>query len=617
MGVHIDSDDLCPMTKVISIGPRYTAAEIAARLPKAKLKAISAKMSGAALAPEHFPLVDDAAAQMAESQPMLWAGKWDAIKGLGKKQVYPSQSEADMALSSRIARHLAERGAPIEMLCSLTEAVFSRSGLAERDKWQAREDYRANTIGRACASAAPVASFSSPSTVQVDWTLHGDVRNARFFADKWKDKLAYVHERKRWIRWNSSRWAMCVAGEEIELSKETCQAIYKAAGEELAKDPEKAQKLVREAAQAHLAQRIKAMVELAQSDSALAVSSSRLDADNYVLGVGNGVVDLRKALLMPNEPGRYITRHCSADFDPEAHCRRWLQFLDEVFQGDQATITAVQRLLGYSLTGLSVEEFLIFCVGFGANGKSIFGNVVADIVGDYAKTAPSTMLAARRADDHGPRSDLAMLDGARMVSINELPAGMYLDEQVVKQLAGREPISARHLYGEFFTFQPRFTAWVRTNHKPIIKGDDDGIWRRIVVLPFRRKFNDHEQDPHLEAKLLAERDGILRWMVEGAQKYLKQGMYLSPAMQAERNQYRKDSDMLGEFLEERTSAIADAKIEQGHLYGSWTGWCLGNGVQPGTKTTFTRRLAERGFAGAKSNGKRFYLGLTMSAGVIV
>lgn len=257
MGIHVYSDDLCPMTKVISIGPRYNAEEIEVALPRADAKVALVQYESAPLSPEHLPLVDDAATYIAASQPMLWAGKWDAIKGIGKKQVYPSQSEADMALSSRIARHLAERGAPIEMLCSLTEAVFNRSGLAERDKWQAREDYRANTIGRACAFAPPVAPSGSSATVRVDWTLHGDVRNARFFADKWKDKLVYVHERKRWMRWDSSRWAMCVAGEEIELAKETCQAIYKAAGEELAKDPEKAQKLVREAAQAHLAQRIK------------------------------------------------------------------------------------------------------------------------------------------------------------------------------------------------------------------------------------------------------------------------------------------------------------------------------------------------------------------------
>jgi putative DNA primase/helicase len=630
MGIHIFSEQLCPTVKVVATNTRFQAARIDAALPKAKTKekpknTISeGHFHSLPLASDHLPIVDDhlpivdaAVAHLAQANPKLWAGEWDVIRTFGKKQLYPSQSEADMSLASRTAHHLVEQGVPADTLYLLTETVFGRSGLAQRDKWQSREDYKVKTISRACASAmaspdspSSATGSAAPPTPPVDWSLHGDVRNARFFADKWHGRLAYVYERKKWMHWGHSRWAMCVAGEEVERAKETCRAIYTAAGQELAKDPEKSQKLVREAAQAHLSQRIKAMVDLAQSDPMLAVSSTRLDADNYLLGVENGLVDLRKASLRPNKPELFITRYCNANFDPNAECPRWLQFLDEIFQGDQATITSVQRLLGYTLTGLNTEEFLVFCVGFGANGKSIFGNVIGYIVGDYGKTAPSTLLAARRGDDHSARSDLAMLDGARMVSVNELPAGMRLDEQVVKQLAGREPISARHLYGEFFTFQPRFTVWVRTNHKPIIKGDDDGIWRRVIVLPFRRKFEPHEQDPHLEAKLLAERDGILRWMVEGAQMYLKQGMYFSPMMQAERKQFRKDSDMLGEFLEERTSAKPNGKVEQSHLYSSWVAWCDGNGTQPGSKKTFTQRLAERGFPAGKSNDKRYYVGLT-------
>jgi P4 family phage/plasmid primase-like protien len=623
MGIHIFSEQLCPTVKVVATNRRYREAQINAALPKSTTKAKPKNTNSEGhfhslpLTSDHLSIVDAAVAHLAEANPKLWAGEWDVIRTFGKKQLYPSQSEADMSLASRIAHYLVEQGVPPDALYLLTEAVFGLSGLAVRDKWQSREDYKFNTISRACASAmeninttiSGDVSAKAP-TPHVDWSLHGDVRNARFFADKWNGVLAYVYERKKWMHWGYSRWAMCFAGEEVERAKETCRAIYTAAGQELAKDPEKSQKLVREAAQAHLSQRIKAMLDLAQSDPTLAVSSTRLDADNYLLGVENGVVDLRKASLRPNEPGLFITRYCNANFDPNAECPRWLQFLDEIFQGDQATITSVQRLLGYTLTGLNTEEFLVFCVGFGANGKSIFGNVVGYIVGDYGKTAPSTLLAARRGDDHSARSDLAMLDGARMVSVNELPAGMRLDEQVVKQVAGREPISARHLYGEFFTFQPRFTVWVRTNHKPIIKGDDDGIWRRVIVLPFRRKFEPHEQDPRLEGKLLAERDGILRWMVEGAQKYLKQGMYFSPMMQAERKQFRKDSDMLGEFLEERTSAKPNGKVEQSRLYSSWVAWCDGNGTQPGSKKTFTQRLAERGFPAGKSNDKRYYVGLT-------
>jgi putative DNA primase/helicase len=207
-----------------------------------------------------------------------------------------------------------------------------------------------------------------------------------------------------------------------------------------------------------------------------------------------------------------------------------------------------------------------------------------------------------------------MLKGARLVSINELPGGMRLDEVMAKQLAGREPIAARHLYGEFFSFLPSFTPWVRTNHKPIVTGEDDGIWRRIVILPFRRKFEKHEQDPYLETKLLAEREGILRWMIEGAQRYYRDGLRLSPAMRREQAVYRKESDLLGEFLDEKTVAVPHERMEQGQLYFDWKHWCENNGVFPGSKKTFTQRLAERGFTSAKSNGKHLYTGLKRRGG---
>jgi len=617
MTLLVHSDARCPLVTAVATGPYYTTAQIEAALPKAnpkpKMPSVDRK-SPMSLAPVNNPLADAAAAEMAISQPKLWKGDWTTILGFAKKQVYPSQSEADMALASQIAHDLAPRGVLPHQLHALTENVFNRSGLAQRDKWLLRPDYRHGTITKACASAA-ASSTTVTSGASIDWSVPGDVRNAKFFAEKSKGSLAYIHDRKRWMRWENSRWAMCHNGEEIELAKNACRAILAAAGQELSKDPEKGQKLVREAAQAHLAPRIRSMVDLAKSDPALAVSSSMLDADPFLLGVGNGVVDLRTGMLAPNAPGLYVFRHCDADFTPSAQCPRFLTFFDEVFDGDQATITAVQRLLGYSLVGLGREEIIIFCVGYGANGKSIFGNVTSAIIGEYAKVAPSSLLAARRADDHGPRSDLAMLQGARMVSINELPAGMQLDEQMVKQLAGREPISARHLYGDFFTYQPRFTPWVRTNHKPIVKGEDDGIWRRIVILPFRRKFAENEQDPALEGKLLNERDGILRWMVEGAQKYLKHGIQLSPAMKREQAQYRKDSDMLGEFLEECTTINAGDRVEQSKLFLNWTMWCAQNGVQHGSKKAFTQRVAERGFATTRSNGRRFYDGLRIKSAI--
>jgi len=288
--------------------------------------------------------------------------------------------------------------------------------------------------------------------------------------------------------------------------------------------------------------------------------------------------------------------------------------LDEIFAGDAETIACVQRLLGLTLLGIPNEEVLIICYGHGANGKSVFSNVVHHIMGGYAVTAPSTLLTARRADDTGPRSDLAALAGARYVSINELQAGDRLDEQVVKAIAGREPIAARFMYRDFFQFLPSFTPWLRTNHKPIITGEDDGIWRRLVMLKFSRRFTQAQQDPHLEDTLLTECNGILRWMVEGAQKYLADGIKPSKSMQAELRTYRQDSDLLGEFLADKTRFDSSAQVPQQLLFSRYSHWRMESCVRPISKKQFTQRLMERGFLEKKSGSNRYYVGLTLHEG---
>jgi putative DNA primase/helicase len=616
----LESRDLTPLVHVRSAGLRYTAAQIETALPKeqpterkrAKRNKTRQKTNPSASAQNYddfAELIEKTSVAMAEHHRNLWEGRWkDVPQIFSNDSLYPSQSEADLALASHIAQYLARNGAPQECLVGLSEVVFGKSALAERDKWQERPDYRQTTIERAC-DGITTAEGLNKRPVRVDWSTHGDLRTARLFADIWRKKLVYTATRRHWLKWSEERWNWCSLGEEIECAKATSTALYQAAGQVLANDQDKGPKCVRDAIKAHNLPQINAMLKLAQSEPEMAIKNTDLDSDAYLLGVENGVINLRNSMLMDNKPERYITRYCPVVFDTAAQCPRWMQFLDEVFKGDAATIASVQRLLGYTLTGLSQEEIIVFCVGFGANGKSIFSNIVSAILGDHGETAPSTLLAARRADDNSARGDLAMLDGVRLVSINELPGGLMLDEVVVKQIAGREPISARYMYGEFFTYQPKFTPWVRTNHKPIIKGDDDGVWRRIVVLPFRRKFEEHEQDQLLEAALLKECDGILSWMVKGAALYLKSGLNLSPTILAEQKQYRKESDLLGEFLDEKTDAGADKRVSQSDLFYRWQSWNENNGTRSGSKKSFTQRLAERGFTTAKSDGKYTYLGL--------
>ena len=407
-------------------------------------------------------------------------------------------------------------------------------------------------------------------------------------------------------------WRWCEKGEEIHAAKEIGRELLNASHHFLAQDHSSSagKDLNKQAVKAHELKRLEAMVKLAATEPYMTVHITELDSDPWILGVSNGVVNLRTGRLQAPDPKYLITRQCGARYLPGSKCSSWLKFLNDVFNADKETIETIQRALGYTLTGSVTEEVLFICYGRGSNGKSVFNNIVATVMGAYGRVAPTGLLTMRREGDSSPRNDLASLAGARFVSINELQTGDRLDEQIVKLLAGREPIAARFLHKEFFEFQPVLKAWLRTNHKPIVTGDDDGIWRRLVVIPFLQQFSGAGKDPNLEDKLLAERDGILEWMLEGALKWQKDGLKLSPLVLREVAAYRNESDLLGQFLSDACAQDSNGKIEQSTLYTRYRDWSHENGLRPLAKASFTRRLAERGFEEARSNGKRFYAGIT-------
>jgi len=560
------------------------------------------------------PELDRVAKDIAAAYPQLWAGDWaNAVRSTGEIG-YPSQSEADLALAGHIYRACQRTGMAVDSFGAAVEVVFTSSPLGHSAKWQSRPEYRACTINKALSSAYPLNAGIADGGLVLE--SHGDIRNAKAFAQMARGQFLHVNTRDQWIQWQMEKWKVCEKDEHIAMAKEVCARILIAAGSVFGQDQERGKRLIQEAMAAHNLSRITAMLKLTVSEPEMATTDRELDCDPYLLGVRNGVIDLRTGQHLFNLPEMRITRYCNAGFADNAACPQWLRFLDQIFTSDTETIKCVQRLLGCTLLGLATEEILIICYGHGSNGKSVFSNVVHKIMGGYAITAPPSLLTARRQDDTGPRNDLAALAGARYVSINEMQAGDRLDEQVVKMLAGREPISARFLHQEFFEFTPSFTPWLRTNHKPIITGLDDGIWRRLVLLPFSRKFSDDEKDPALEQKLLDEQDAILMWMVKGAQLYLQDGIRLSPRMRSELGTYRTESDLLGEFLADQITPDPTGKVPQSLVYSSYRGWCEDCGVRPLSKKTFTQRLAERGFPESKSGKHRFYTGLIWGAPIL-
>ena len=236
----------------------------------------------------------------------------------------------------------------------------------------------------------------------------------------------------------------------------------------------------------------------------------KIDADPLLLGVRNGVIDLRDQTFRPARKEDYVTKRANVDHDPQATCPNWEAFL-ETIHPDRAMIPYIQRCLGYMLTGLTGEEVMFIFWGGGANGKSTMRETMFSLMGDYAMAADAGLLIAKK-QQGGATPEVARLHGRRLVTINETEAGDVLAEARVKFITGHDTISARRLYEDDFDFAPTHKTILTTQHKPIIKGTDEGIWRRLHLWAFLHTFPKEERDVTFRGRvLMPELPGILNW----------------------------------------------------------------------------------------------------------
>jgi putative DNA primase/helicase len=246
--------------------------------------------------------------------------------------------------------------------------------------------------------------------------------------------------------------------------------------------------------------------------------------------VPNGVVDLEHGALRPGKREDRITLCTAVPFDPSATCARWERFLREIFGGDEPLAAFVHRAIGYSLTGDTGEQCCFMGYGHGSNGKGTLVNTLKYILGDYSWNMPFSTLEMR--DRAGIPNDVAALDGRRFVVASETNDGARLNEARVKALTGCDPVTARFLHGEFFTFEPVAKFWLSVNHKPVIKDDSHGFWRRLRLIPFLQRF---DVNPNLADELRAEGRGILAWAVVAAWPGNRTGCSLRPSFETPRS----------------------------------------------------------------------------------
>lgn len=336
-----------------------------------------------------------------------------------------------------------------------------------------------------------------------------DLANARRLARDYGGHVLRNCPALGWLHYSGVKWQIDPTQAQ-RLAKEVTRRILDEITSHV--DPTLAEKMARWAKTSQAAKSINAMLDLARSEPEIHTPRDAFDADPELLNVANRVVDLGTGEICHHDPDGLFMRVAGTGIDKSVvDCPLWLSFLERVLP-DPALRSYIQRAVGYSLTGLTTEQVFFFLFGIGANGKTVFLEILLALLGDYGITAPASTIMGKRKDIP---NDLARLAGARVVAVTETDEGMALNESRIKDVTGSDTISARFLHKEYFDFRPAFKLWLRGNHKPEIRGTDEGIWRRVHMISFTETIPVAERDGHLQDKLLAELPGILLWALEG------------------------------------------------------------------------------------------------------
>ncbi len=422
--------------------------------------------------------------------------------------------------------------------------------------------------------------------------------------------LRYCHLWGKWLVWDGRRWDKDSTAAVVRCAKDAVRNIYLEAAEEL---DEKRQKALAEHAIRSAAERkISAMISLAASEPGIPVLPDQLDADPWLLNCLNGTLDLRTGELRPHKREDLITRVLPITYDPTATCPKWEAFLNRIMAGNQNLIRFIQRAVGYSLTGDVSEQVFFMCYGTGANGKTVFLRTLLALLGEYGRPVDPELLMAHTGEVHPTiRADLM---GARLAVAIETEEGRRLNETLTKWLTGGDKLKARFMRQDFFEFEPTHKIWVATNHKPVIRGTDHAIWRRIRLIPFNVTIPAEEQDTRLPEKLREELPGILAWAVRGCLEWQKHGLGVPEEVKNATEGYRAEMDIIAQFLEEACIIDPVAKARASDLYRSYTTWCEENGEHPLSQKNFGMRLTERGFRREVSNSVRWWRGIGLLQG---
>jgi len=416
-----------------------------------------------------------------------------------------------------------------------------------------------------------------------------DLGNARRYVSEWGTELLIMG--RKWHVWDGTRYRPDDAHAVDRLAQVTVDSMWADARQGMSSDERKA---VRDhAARSESEPRLRSVVSLAATQEQVIVSDpATLDADPLLFNCLNGTVDLRTGVLRPPERSDRLTKRTEVTYTPDAPCEAWEAFLARI-QPDPDVRGFLQRVIGYTLTGFTSEEVMMFLHGSGANGKSTLIDTIMAVLGEYAVTTDPDLLIAKR-ERGGPAPDVLALRGARLASTVETGEGARLDEIRVKELVTGDAQTARGLYQDPVTFRPKAKFWVATNHKPVIRNADEAIWRRILLIPFDAYIPPAERNRALAAQLRDELPGILGWAVRGCLAWQRDGLAEPAVVRAATAGYRTEQDLIGGFIADECVQDPRAYVPLAAMYLAYRTWCENTGENPQPQRRFNQRLGERG-----------------------
>lgn len=437
-----------------------------------------------------------------------------------------------------------------------------------------------------------------------------DTGNAELIAALYGKRLRYDHAQGRWLIWSERRrrWSEDKTNEVRKFAIAAARHRRRAAARSA--EAETGKKAMLWSYGSEHRYRVDAALDLARSLSPISDPGDGWDADPWLFGVANGVLNLKTGRLREERPDDRITKHSPVYFYPTAKCPRFERFLSEIFADDSELVDYIQRMVGYCLTGLVSEQCFFCWYGSGANGKTTLAGVLRYIFGGYAVNLPFSALEMKNRNSN----DMVALAGARLATAAETNEGVRLNEARIKMLTGGDPVTGRRLYHENFTFEPTHKLILAFNHKPIIADDSEGMWRRPHLIPFVQEFKDEEKEKDLPETLKAEASGILAWAVRGCLLWQENGMREPPAVVKATANYRAESDHLGEFVEDCCAVESGATVASGVLWQEYQRWTVVNKEVPLSRQTFSQRLEKRGFRCDRCGhgGTRTWVGLRLA-----